>query len=76
MFGTKDRIELSLEIEIYNDCHHNVLQYLLSNCFVFLFLFQDFFFYVYHFKSLLNLLQYCFCCSWFFGHKPCGVLVP
>ena len=43
MFGTKDRIELSLEIEIYNDCHHNVLQYLLSNCFVFLFLFQDFF---------------------------------
>ena len=28
-------------------------------------------------KSLLNLLQYCFCFRfWFFGHKVCGVLTP
>ena len=30
-----------------------------------------------HFKSLLNLLQYCFCFPfWFFGRKACGILVP
>ena len=28
-------------------------------------------------KSLLNLLQYCFCFMfWFFGHKACGILSP
>ena len=28
-------------------------------------------------KSLLNLLQYCFCfIFWFFGHKACGILAP
>ena len=28
-------------------------------------------------KSLLNLLQYCFCFMlWFFGHKACGILAP
>ena len=28
-------------------------------------------------KSSLDLLQYCFCFMfWFFGHKPCGILVP
>ena len=28
-------------------------------------------------KSLLNLLQYCFCLVfWFFGPKACGILVP
>ena len=28
-------------------------------------------------KSLLNLLQYCFCFMFcFFGHEPCGILVP
>ena len=28
-------------------------------------------------KSLLNLLQYCFCFMfWFFGHKACGILIP
>ena len=35
-------------------------------------------YYVGHFfKSLLNLLQYCFCFMfWFFGHKACGILSP
>ena len=29
------------------------------------------------FKSLLNLLQYCFCfMCWFFGHEACGILAP
>ena len=29
------------------------------------------------FKSLLNLLQYCFCfMSWFLGPKACGILTP
>ena len=29
------------------------------------------------FKSLLNLLQYCFCIMfWFFGRKACGILAP
>ena len=32
-------------------------------------------FYVDHFKSLLNLLQYCFCFM-FFCHKACVILVP
>ena len=28
-------------------------------------------------KSLLNLLQYCFCIMfWFFGHEACGILAP
>ena len=28
-------------------------------------------------KSLLNLLQYCFCFMfWFFGPKACGILAP
>ena len=28
-------------------------------------------------KSLLNLLQYCFCSMfWFFGHEACGILAP
>ena len=28
-------------------------------------------------KSLLHLLQYCFCFMfWFFGHKACGILAP
>ena len=28
-------------------------------------------------KSLLNLLQYCFCFMfWFFGHEACGILAP
>ena len=28
-------------------------------------------------KSLLNLLQYCFCLMfWFFGHEACGILAP
>ena len=35
------------------------------------------FFYALFWKSLLNLLQYCFCCMfWFFGHEVCGILVP
>ena len=30
-----------------------------------------------HFKSLLNLLQYCFCFMfWIFGQEACGILVP
>ena len=30
-----------------------------------------------HFKSLLNLLQYCFCFIFsFYGHEPCGIPVP
>ena len=29
------------------------------------------------FKSLLNLLQYCFCFMfWYFGHEACGILAP
>ena len=29
------------------------------------------------FKSLLNLLQYCFCVMvWFFDHEACGILAP
>ena len=37
-----------------------------------------FFFNVDHFlKSLLKLLQYCFCFTfWFFGHKACGIPAP
>ena len=28
-------------------------------------------------KSLLNLLQYCFCFMfWYFGHEACGILAP
>ena len=28
-------------------------------------------------KSLLNLLQYCFCFMfWFFGREACGILAP
>ena len=28
-------------------------------------------------KSLLNLLQYCFCLMfWFFGHEACEILAP
>ena len=29
------------------------------------------------FKSLLNMLQYCFCFKfWFFGHEACGIMAP
>ena len=29
------------------------------------------------FKSLLSLLQYCFCFMfWFFGREACGILAP
>ena len=40
--------------------------------------FKDFFFWFGPFlKSLLNLLQYCFCfLFWFFGPKACGILAP
>ena len=32
---------------------------------------------IFFFKSLLNLLQYCFCFMfWFFGTMACGILVP
>ena len=35
------------------------------------------FVYLFIFKSLLNLLQYCFCSVfWFFSHKACGILAP
>ena len=35
------------------------------------------FFFNFFLKSLLNLLQYCFCfMSWFFGHETCGILAP
>ena len=27
-------------------------------------------------KSLLHLLQYCFCFLMFFGHEACGILAP
>ena len=44
----------------------------------FLFLFFKRFFWCGPFlKSLLNLLQCCFCFMfWFFGHEACGILVP
>ena len=36
-----------------------------------------FFFFFSFFKSLLNLLQYCFCFMfWFFGHEACGIFAP
>ena len=39
--------------------------------------FLKIFFYVDHLKSLLNLLQYCFCFKfWFFGHEACRILAP
>ena len=32
---------------------------------------------VFFFKSLLNLLQYCFCfIFWVFGHDSCGLFIP
>jgi len=38
---------------------------------------KNFKFFIFHFKSLLNLLQYCFCFMfWLFGHETCGILVP
>ena len=34
-------------------------------------------FFFFFFKSLLNLLQYCFCVMvWFFDHEACGILAP
>ena len=34
-------------------------------------------FFLFFLKSLLNLLQYCFCfVFWFFGHQACGILAP
>ena len=46
--------------------------------FLFLFFFLKFFFSCGLFlKSLLNLLQYCFCFMfWFFGQEACGILAP
>ena len=39
------------------------------------FYFKDFFDVDHLVKSLLNLLQYCFCfVFWFFGHEACGTL--
>ena len=39
--------------------------------------FKDFFDVEPFLKSLLNLLQYCFCFMfWFFGHNTCGILAP
>ena len=45
---------------------------------LFFFFFFRFFLNVEHFlKSLLNLLQYCFCfLFWFFGQEACGILGP
>ena len=41
--------------------------------FIYLFIWCGLFF----LKSLLNLLQYCFCFMfWFFGHEACGILAP
>ena len=41
---------------------------------------EDIFFLLFFFeflKSVLNLLQYCFCCVfWFFGPQACGILAP
>ena len=35
------------------------------------------FFFFLNFKSLLHLLQYCFCFMfWFFGQEACGILAP
>ena len=44
----------------------------------FFFFFKNFFFWCGPFlKSLLNLLQYCFCLMfWFFGREACGMLAP
>ena len=34
-------------------------------------------FFFFNFKSLLRLLQYCFCFMfWFFGQEACGILAP
>ena len=42
-----------------------------------LFYFKTFFDVDHFLKSLLNLLQYCFCFTfWFFGHEACGILAP
>ena len=38
---------------------------------------SDCFFSILYFKHFLNLLQYCFCFTfWFFGHQACEILVP
>ena len=45
--------------------------------YIFLFFFKDFFWCGPFLKSLLNLLQYCFCFKfWFFGYEACGILAP
>ena len=42
-----------------------------------IFFFKDFSWCGLLLKSLLNLLQYCFCFMlWFFGHKACGISAP
>ena len=62
--------------------HHqgspNVWTLLCFICFWFMwFFFKDFFWCWLFLKSLLNLLQYCFCfLFWFFGRKACGILAP
>ena len=46
---------------------------------IILFFFLSFFFWcvLFFFKSLLNLLQHCFCFMfWFFGDEACGILAP
>ena len=50
-----------------------------SNCILMIhaFIFKIFFLCGPFLKSLLNLLQYCFCFMfWFFGHEACGILAP
>ena len=58
------------ELEVYTLNHYDAYLHLL-------FLFEIFFWCGSFLKSLLNLLQYCFCFMFhFFGLETCGILAP